>query len=418
MKKFLKIIGMIVGTLVLLIGGFLGYLKIAGMPKYSDIHRPNTTVDCTPIRVIRGRKIVSLLCYDCHFNPATNKLSGHFLSEIPKAFGDIYSRNITGDKANGIGNWTDGELMYFLRCGVKKNNEYVPPYMPKFPNLSSEDMNSVVAFLRSDDTLVAPSSAMDTAVKPSLLALFLGRFIFKPLDYPKAEISAPPANDQVAIGKYWSTGAIGCYQCHSGDFKTNDEVFPEKSVGFFGGGNELTDFTGQPIYSTNLTMDREHGLGKWSPDMFLRALRDGLRPDNTALRYPMARFPNLSDSEIVSIYAYLKSIPVIHNAPQKNLDVKYTDATPTKGGEVYYKYACYACHGKDGVGVCDLTHAFQKYHSDEELITWIKNPSKIVPGTKMPTWEGTIKDEEFAPLAQYVRQLGQQGGKAQTTPSR
>ena len=55
-----------------------------------------------------------------------------------------------------------------------------------------------------------------------------------------------------------------------------------------------------------------------------------------------------------------------------------------------------------------------KYHSDEQLIAWIKNPSKINPGTKMPTWEGTIKEEEFAPLAQYVRQLGAKAATGDT----
>src|SRR3981081_971978 len=98
MKKFLKIIGIILGVIIVLIGGFMGYLKIAGMPKFSDVHRPNIKVESTPERVMRGRKIATLLCYDCHFNPATNRLSGHFLSEIPKAFGEIYSHNITNDK--------------------------------------------------------------------------------------------------------------------------------------------------------------------------------------------------------------------------------------------------------------------------------------------------------------------------------
>jgi mono/diheme cytochrome c family protein len=407
MKKFFKIIGIILGVIILLIGGFLGYLKIVGMPKISDVHRPNIKVDVTPDRVARGRKIANLLCYDCHFNPATNRLSGHHLAEMPAIFGEIYSHNITNDKTFGVGNWTDGEIMYFLRTGIRKDNEYVPPYMPKFPHVSEEDIQSIVAFLRSDDTLVSPIAIKDTAVKPSLLALFLGRFVFKPLEYPKELIPPPPANDKVAIGKYWATGVIGCYQCHSADFKTNDEVYPEKSVGFFGGGNEMNDASGKPIFTPNITPHPQHGIGNWTETDFLHALRDGLRRDNTALRYPMARFPQLSDSEIVSIYAYIKSIPTLSTPRKENKDYKYVSASPSEGGKVYYKYACYACHGEGGVGMCDLTQAYQKYHNDEDLIGWIKNPSKIVPGTKMPTWEGTIKEEEYAPLAQFVRQLGQ-----------
>ncbi|MEI8133956.1 MAG: c-type cytochrome [bacterium] len=408
MKKFFKIIGIIVGVVLLLIGGFLGYVKLAGMPKFSDVHRPDIKVASTPERIARGRKIAGILCYGCHYNPATNKLSGHFLSEMPPAFGKIYSHNITNDKTNGIGNWTDGEVLYFLRTGIHKNNEYVPPYMPKFPHVAEEDMQSIIAFLRSDDTLVAPSPAIDTEEAPSLLAYFLGRFVFKPLDYPKAEIPSPPAGDQVAIGKYWATGLIGCYQCHSADFKSNEEIYPEKSVGFYGGGNQMVDATDKPIYTANITPDPVHGIGKWTEADFLRAIRDGIRKDNTALRYPMSRFPGLSDSEIVAMFAYLKTVPPLTNPRKPNPEYKYVNANPTEGGKIYYKYGCYACHGETGVGTCDLTNASHKYHSDEDLIGWIKHPSKIVPNTVMPNWEGTIKEEEFAPLAQYVRQLAQQ----------
>jgi cytochrome c2 len=351
---------------------------------------------------------MSMLCYNCHYNAATNKLSGHYLNEMPSVFGKIYSHNITNDKTNGIGSWKDRDLLFFLRTGIEPEGEYVPPYMPKFPHMAEEDIQSLVAFLRSSDTLVAPSSAIDTEEQPSLLALFLARFVFKPYEYPKTTIELPQAGNSVAIGKYWAAAVLDCYQCHSADFKTNDGLNPEKSPGFFGGGNEMKDAMGKAVFSRNITPDMEHGIGKWNSDMFLHALRDGLRPDNTALRYPMARFPELSDSEIVAIYDYLRTVPALPTVNKQSADYKYANANPSDGEKVYYKYACYACHGQNGIGMCDLTHACDKYHSDEELINWIKNPSKIIPGTKMPTWQGTIKEEEFAPLAQYVRQLGHQ----------
>ncbi len=410
MKKLLKIAGILIGVVILLVIGFVSYLKIAGMPSVSaaGVHRPNVHVESTPVKIERGRKIVTLLCYDCHFNPATNRLSGHFLPELPSVFGKIYSHNITNDKTYGIGGWSDGEIMYFLRTGIHKNNDYIPPYMPKFPNVAQEDIESIIAFLRSGDSLVAPIAVKDTAAEPSILTLFLSRFVFKPLPYPDKTIPPPPAGDQVAVGRYWANGVVGCYQCHSADFKTNDELNPEKSTGFYGGGNELADAMGKPIYSANLTPHGEFGLGKWSQENFLHALRDGLRQDNTALRYPMARFPQLTDSEIVSIYAYLKTVPTLANPRKQGEEYKLVDASPSAGQKVYYKYACYACHGQNGVGMCDLTVACQKYHNDEDLISWIKNPSKFAPGTKMPSWEGTIKEEEYPALAQYIRQLGQQ----------
>ncbi len=406
MKKIFKVIGIIVGVIVIALLGFAAYLKMTGLPHFSDVQRPTINVELTPARIERGKRIVSMMCYDCHFNPTTNRLTGHYLPEVPPLFGRIYSHNITADKTHGIGSWTDGELVYFLRTGIRKDGLYIPPFMPKFPHVADEDMSSIIAFLRSNDTLVAPTAIADTAGEFSMMTLFLSRVAFGPLEYPKQPISVPSASNQVAIGKYWADGVLGCYQCHSADFKTNDAIFPEKSPGFYGGGNEMKDFNDKVIYTANITPDMNHGIGKWDANQFLHALRDGLRPDNTALRYPMARVPDLSDSEIVAIYAYLKTIPAIATANKVSEGYTLTNANPTIGEKAYYKYACYTCHGTNGVGVCDLTHACTKYRTDEQLIAWIKNPSKILPGSKMPNWEGTIKEEEFVPLAAYVRLLG------------
>ena len=41
-------------------------------------------------------------------------------------------------------------------------------------------------------------------------------------------------------------------------------INPSKSKGFFGGGNKFTMPDGNTIYSRNLTMDEETGIGKWS----------------------------------------------------------------------------------------------------------------------------------------------------------
>ncbi|HVL77543.1 MAG TPA: cytochrome c [Noviherbaspirillum sp.] len=75
------------------------------------------------------------------------------------------------------------------------------------------------------------------------------------------------------------------------------------------------------IYASNITPDRETGIGAWSADDFWRALHNGKSRDGSLL-YPAFPFPNYSrvtraDSD--AIYAYLQSVPAvrqINRAPE------------------------------------------------------------------------------------------------------
>ena len=76
-----------------------------------------------------------------------------------------------------------------------------------------------------------------------------------------------------------------------------------------------------------------------------------------------------------------------------------------RGKQVYYAYGCNGCHGDTGHGQYDLRKGPAKYPTDDELIAWIKHPERVRPGIAMPTWDGVIKEEEYAPLAGFVRTL-------------
>jgi cytochrome c2 len=46
-----------------------------------------------------------------------------------------------------------------------------------------------------------------------------------------------------------------------------------------------------------------------------------------------------------------------------------------------------------------------KYPTNEAMIAFLKDPDTSLPGTKMPAWNGVIKDADYAPLGDYVRKL-------------
>ncbi|HEX2608520.1 MAG TPA: c-type cytochrome [Flavisolibacter sp.] len=309
MKKFLRYFLMLVLLLVVLAALGAVFISVRGIPSYKA-EKINLHVDPTPARIVQGEKLASMLCKSCHFNDQTGKFTGRELNEVTQ-FGTIYSRNITRDKAHGIGQWTDGELAYLFRTGIRPDGTYLPPYMPKLVHLSDEDLYSIIAFLRSDHPWVAADTTRQPGTKPSFLTKFLTNAkIMKPFPYPKAPIPQPDTNNMVAWGKYIALGQLECYSCHSRDFAKNDYFTPENSEGFFGGGNEMIGMDGKKFASLNITLDEESGIGKWSEDDFVKAVRFAQVPNGQPpLRLPMQPYMNLTEKEVRAIYAYLKTVP-------------------------------------------------------------------------------------------------------------
>ena len=123
--------------------------------------------------------------------------------------------------------------------------------------------------------------------------------------------AASAAETQIERGKYLVT-ISGCGTCHTPGVLlgkpdmtrtlAGSEVgFGIPGVGVFVGGN--------------LTPDKETGLGAWTSDQIVTAIRKGKRPDGSELSgvMPSASFSRLSDEDAAAIAAFLKSIPRVNN---------------------------------------------------------------------------------------------------------
>jgi len=313
MKKLLKIVGLILLFAAIGVAGFASFISIRGIPKYEANVVEVPKFEYTPERVERGAKIASMLCQNCHMDRKTNMMTGVHMVEIPE-FGIINSKNITNDPEAGIGKWTDSQLIYFIRTGIHPTTgQFVPPYMPKLVHISDEDMRSIISYLRSDRPELQASKEELPDCEPSFLTKFLCFVAFKPFEYPKAPIPNPDTTNKLEWGKYLTLYQLECYACHSKSFEKMNMLEPEKSDGFLGGGNPISNAEGQKIYSMNLTPDDETGIGKWTEEQFKNAVKYGIVPSGPALRPPMMPFVNLTDSEISAIYAYLRTVPKISN---------------------------------------------------------------------------------------------------------
>jgi hypothetical protein len=317
MKKVFRYLLIIIGILVILVGGFAAFIAIRGVPSYTA-QTYDFKVSMTPEHIEKGRQLSSMLCNDCHMNPNTGKLTGRKMEEISQ-FGSIFSRNITQDPENGIGKWTDGQIAFLLRTGIKPDGRFLP-IMAKLQKMSDEDLQSIIAFLRSDNGWVQPDKTVQPDSKYSFFAKFLTTIkAIRPMPFTGKPIPEPDTTNQVKWGEYVSLYRVECYTCHSRDFSTDDFVSPEKSKGFFGGGNEFKMPDGSKIYSMNLTMDEETGIGRWTEEEFVKAVKTGVVPNGQpALRTPMKPYADLSDGEARAVYAYLKTIPKIKNKVERS----------------------------------------------------------------------------------------------------
>ncbi|WP_266366549.1 c-type cytochrome [Tellurirhabdus rosea] len=320
-KKVLKRVGLGLGLLLLLVGGFCLYVALTPMRSYDPPVTPDMKVDVTDARVRRGEFIAQLQCMACHADN-DNRLTGKHMTDIPDFFGKVYSRNITQDKEKGIGNWTDGQLYYFLRTGIRPNG--TTAFMPQYNLMADEDVKSVIAWLRSDRFPVQPSKQEAPPAEYSFISKMLVWTIITPSEFPKQPISLPDSANKVAVGKYLATAVADCYGCHSANFLDLDKLNPERTNGYFGGGSEFKDHDGNPILSANLTFDRQTGIGgKYTREQFIKAVKMGVRPDGSLLRYPMEPRPSMSDEEVGAIYDYLKTVPhQSNNIAQKQAEIQ------------------------------------------------------------------------------------------------
>ncbi|MBK1839445.1 cytochrome c [Azospirillum sp. YIM B02556] len=122
--------------------------------------------------------------------------------------------------------------------------------------------------------------------------------------------------DAVSRGAY-IFNAAGCLGCH-----TNQKDGGEKGGGQpLAGGRALATPFGT-FYTPNITPDPVNGIGRWSDADFIRALREGVRPDGANLfpAFPYASYTRMTDRDLLDLKAYLLSRPAVA-APNRPHDL-------------------------------------------------------------------------------------------------
>lgn len=131
------------------------------------------------------------------------------------------------------------------------------------------------------------------------------------------------ANDPalIARGEYLAR-AGDCIACHTA---------PEGKV--FAGGRAMPTPFGT-LYTSNITPDRDTGIGRWSADDFYRTMHEGRFPDGGLLypAMPFASYTKVSRQDSDAIYAYLLRIePVSQKNREHELQFPYNNRSLVLG---------------------------------------------------------------------------------------
>jgi len=127
---------------------------------------------------------------------------------------------------------------------------------------------------------------------------------------PGSDVASVPVADagaQVERGRYLAR-AGNCMACHTA----------RGGAGYAGGRAIVTPFG--RIYASNITPDRDTGIGTWTADDFWRALHNGKSKDGSFL-YPAFPYPNytkVTRADADALYAYLRTVAPVKQANREH----------------------------------------------------------------------------------------------------
>lgn len=142
-------------------------------------------------------------------------------------------------------------------------------------------------------------------IRAGIFAVTTIRTVFLGLAVGASGAAVAADADTVARGGYLIT-AGGCISCHT-DFK-------KKGKPFAGGAPIKTPFGA--FYPPNITPDKQHGIGSWTDEDFIRAMRDGRNPDGAHYfpAFPYTSYTQITEPDLKAMKAYLFSIPAVAKA--------------------------------------------------------------------------------------------------------
>jgi mono/diheme cytochrome c family protein len=250
-------------------------------------------------------------CTSCHATTGQDdktKLGGGLGLKSP--FGTFYVPNISPDKSDGIGQWTEAQFVTAMVKGTSPDGRH---YFPAFPytsyqRMKHEDLRDLFAYLKTLPAVQGRVRDHDVPF-PFSIRRTLGGWKLLFLD---GEPFKPDASKDAAWnrGAYLVNGPGHCAECHS----------PRNLLGGIKGGQR---FTGGPSpeggdgWVPNIT---QHGLSAWTHDDIVKLLATGENRDADTVGGEMGKvvsnLKQLGEKDVAAMAVYIKSLPPVEGPRQ------------------------------------------------------------------------------------------------------
>jgi mono/diheme cytochrome c family protein len=167
--------------------------------------------------------------------------------------------------------------------------------------------------------------------------------------------AANAQSDLVKRGDYLVNGILTCGNCHTPKGPTGDIM--DK---VFSGGLRF-DEPPFDVTATNITPDKDTGIGSWSDADIKKLLRTGVRPNgvNIAVIMPTGFYEIMTDNDMNAVVAYLRTVkPIANKVP----DPIYKMQIPRQifpGGEKPYTEAMFGDKLKKGFYLATIGHCME-----------------------------------------------------------
>ena len=296
MKKFFKWLGIVAGSLVvlLIVVALVGNMRANSLLTQKWEYNPVTVqIPNDAESVARGEYFTThfMLCTDCH-GP---DLGGEEFFSADEGAGTLWAPNLTSGKGGIGGVYTDADWLRALRHGIRPNGENLIIMPAEFyTTIDTNDLADMIAYLKTLPPVDRATPTRKLAFVPKVMlglgVIPTGDFlpVFK-IDHDSIPQSAPERGGTLEYGRYM---AMVCAACHGADFAG----MPPNSEG------------DRP--APNLTPSGE--LGTWSEADFLTTLQTGVTPGGKHLSQIQMPWPwvgSADKEDLQAIWLYLQSLP-------------------------------------------------------------------------------------------------------------
>ncbi|HEU4660995.1 MAG TPA: cytochrome c [Pseudolabrys sp.] len=244
-------------------------------------------------------------CASCHSTPKQKdhtRLGGGLALRSP--FGTFYVPNISPDKQDGIGAWTEAQFVTAVIKGTSPQGNHLYPAFPytSYQRMRVDDVRDLFAYIKTLPPVSGRARDHDLSFPYSIRrAVGLWKLLY--LDGKPFEPD-PAKSAEWNRGAYLVNGPGHCAECHS----------PRNALGAIIPGKR---FTGGPAPDgqggvPNITQFK---LKDWSVSDIAETLKSGFTPDADSVGGSMVEVventSKLTDADRMAMATYIKSLPAV-----------------------------------------------------------------------------------------------------------